>query len=131
MRPLRVPPFAWSRGSTALAANTLGADPNFLFLGGLGGVVWSQALGVIAVSALITLQQLLCSLMLPSTNVTELAAATTPVLQLVLQGALVLLQTKLVEGLTTDLAIHKLYMPTAGTEKANHSGCYRNRRQDS
>lgn len=46
--------------------------------------------------------------MLPSTNVTELAAATTPVLQLVLQGALVLLQTKLVEGLTTDLAIHKL-----------------------
>jgi len=69
----------------------MGTHPNFLFLGGLGGVVWSQALGVIAVSALITLQQLLGGLMLPSTNVTELAAATTPVLQLVLQGALVLL----------------------------------------
>lgn len=39
---------------------------------------------------------------------TELAAATTPVFQLVLQRALVLLQTELVEGLTTDLAIHKL-----------------------
>lgn len=91
MRPLCIPPFAWSCGSTALAAHTLGADPNFLFLGGLGGVVWSQALRVIAVSALITLQQLLGSLMLPSTNMTELAAATTPVLQLVLQGALVLL----------------------------------------
>lgn len=46
--------------------------------------------------------------MLPSTNMTELAAPTTPVFQLVLQRALVLLQTKLVEGLTTDLAIHKL-----------------------
>lgn len=46
--------------------------------------------------------------MLPSTHVTELAATTTPIFQLVLQGALVLLQTKLVEGFTTDLAIHKL-----------------------
>lgn len=50
----------------------------------------------------------LCSLMLPPTNMTELAATTTPVFQLILQRALVLLQTKLVEGFTTDLAIHKL-----------------------
>lgn len=33
--------------------------PHFLFLRGFGGVVGSQALGVIAVSALVTLQQLL------------------------------------------------------------------------
>lgn len=33
--------------------------PNFLFLGGFGWVVGAQALRVIAVSALVTLQQLL------------------------------------------------------------------------
>lgn len=131
MRPLCIPPFAGSRRSTALAANTLRTDPNLLFLCGFGGVIWSQALRVIAVSALVTLQQLLCSLMLPPTDMTELAAATTPVFQLVLQRALVLLQTKLVEGLTTDLAIHKLYVATTGTEKANYPGCYRDRGQDS
>lgn len=127
MRPLCIPPFAGSRRSTALAANTLRTDleemesqsellifnissylrslknpfpeltsrlerllfpqaayssyslckpdslapgqflkvhlvcthPNLLFLCGFGGVIWSQALRVIAVSALVTLQQLL------------------------------------------------------------------------
>lgn len=46
--------------------------------------------------------------MLPPTHVAEFAPAAAPVLQLVLQGALTLLQAEFVEGLTTHLAIHKL-----------------------
>lgn len=91
MRPLRIPPFAWRCGSTALAANTFGTYPNFLFLGGFGWVVWAQALRVIAVSALVTLQQLLGGLVLSPTHVAELAATAAPVFQLVLQGPLALL----------------------------------------
>lgn len=46
--------------------------------------------------------------MLPPTHMAELAATTAPVFQLVLQGALTVLQTELVERLTAHLAIHKL-----------------------
>lgn len=50
--------------------------PHFLFLRGFGGVVWSQALGVIAVSALVTLQQLLWGDNSQSTGYTALPAKT-------------------------------------------------------
>lgn len=112
--------------------------PDSFLLGGPGGMVGTQALGVVAVAALVAFQQLAegggggtdidhatrqlrgtggarCPapyfglLVLVSARVAEAAATAAPVLQLLLQGALCLLQTEQVEGFTAHLTVYKLY----------------------
>lgn len=56
--------------------------------------------------------------MLSPTDVAELAATAAPVLQLVLQRPLALLQAELVEGLAADLTIHKLQGGEGGFSKS-------------